>query len=68
MLTGLGALLRPAISYVLPLIWVLAACVAFTVAAFAWSQIAGWAVAGASCLVVEFRADLERRTLAARRG
>lgn len=68
MLTGLGALLRPAISYVLPLIWVLAACVAFAVAAFAWNHIVGWVVVGVSCLVVEFRADLQRRIPAARRG
>jgi len=68
MLTGLGALLRPALVYVLPLTWVLAACAAFTIAAFTWNHIAGWAIAGASCLLVEWRADLQRRATAGRRG
>jgi len=68
MLTGLGALLRPALSYLAPLIWVLAACAGFTTAAFTWNHIAGWAVAGASCLLVELRADLQRRATAGRRG
>lgn len=68
MLTGLGALLRPAVSYLAPLFWVLTACAGFTIAAFTWNHIAGWTVIGASCLIVEFRADLQRRTPAARRG
>lgn len=70
MLTGLGALLRPAISYLAPLIWVLAACTAACIATFSWSTIAGWATVAVSCLVVEFRADLQRRatTPAGRRG
>lgn len=69
MLTGIGALLRPAVGYLAPLIWVLAACTAGCIAAFSWCTIAGWAAVAVSCLVVEFRADLEpRRRLAARRG
>lgn len=67
MLTGLGALLRPAFSYLAPLFWVLAACAGFAIAAFTWSQIAGWVAIGASCLLVEFRADLQRKTTV-RRG
>jgi hypothetical protein len=68
MLTGLGALLRPALSYVLPLFWVLAAAAAACIAMFTWSAIAGWIAVAVSCLVVEFRADIERRMTAARRG
>jgi hypothetical protein len=70
MLTGLGALLRPALVYVLPLFWVLAACTAACIAMFSWSAIAGWVAVAVSCLVVEFRADLQRRAAApaGRRG
>lgn len=69
MLTGLGALLRPALVYVLPLIWVLAGCTAFVIGMFTWCAIAGWVAIAVSCLIVELRADMEpRRKLAARRG
>lgn len=69
MLTGLGALLRPALVYVLPLFWVLAACAALTIGMFTWCPVAGWVAIAVSCLIVELRADIEpRRKLAARRG
>ncbi|HEY3480814.1 MAG TPA: hypothetical protein VGL02_18110 [Streptomyces sp.] len=69
MLTGLGALLRPALSYVLPLFWVLGFCVALTIGMFAWCTVAGWIAVAVSCLIVELRADMEpRRKQAARRG
>ncbi|MGW4525175.1 hypothetical protein [Amycolatopsis sp. NPDC004378] len=69
MLAALGALLRPALSYVLPLFWVLAACTAACIGMFTWSTIAGWIAVAVSCLVVEFRADIEQRIKpAARRG
>lgn len=68
MLTGLGAQLRPVLVYFAPLIWVLAACAAFVIAAFTWNTIAGWVAVSLACLVVELRADMQRKSTAARRG
>jgi hypothetical protein len=68
MLTGLGALLRPALVYVLPLFWVLAGCAALVIGMFAWCDIAGWVAIAISCLIVELRADMEPRRKQARRG
>jgi p-aminobenzoyl-glutamate transporter AbgT len=71
MLASLGAALRPALAWLAPLIWVIAACVAATIAMFSWSQLAGWLAISGSCILVELRADLEkreRRLLGTRRG
>lgn len=68
MLTGLGALLRPALVYLLPLFWVLAGCAGLVVGMFHWCDAAGWVSIFFACLIVEYRADLQRKAMAAHRG